>query len=68
MSKARRTQLWFSREGIQGILGGVGKCGEEGEEEERGEVERAVKAFKERGGRLWERTEEKKREIETKRE
>lgn len=69
MSKARRTQLWFSQEGIRGILGGTGELGE-GEEEERGEVEeveRTVKAFKEKGGQLWERTEERKREIETKR-
>lgn len=69
MSKARRTQLWFSQEDIQGILGGAGKLGEE--KEERGEVEevqRTVKAFKEKGGQLWERTEERKREIETKRE
>ena len=70
MSKARRTQLWFSQEGIQGILGGVEKLSEK-KEEERGEMEevqRTVKAFKEKGGQLWERTEERKREIETKRE
>ena len=49
VSKARRTQLWFSRAGLQGILGG-----DQGEEEEE-EEERAVRVFQEKGGQLWDK-------------
>ena len=49
-SKSRRTQLWFSRAGLQGILGGA--LGEKGEGEEE---ERAVRVFREKGGQVWEK-------------
>ena len=64
VSKARRTRLWFSQPGIQGMLGGMGEGEGEGEEEE----ERTVKAFKEKGGQLWEKekTGEQGRETEKK--
>ena len=69
VSKARRTQLWFSQAGVRGILGegGGGEEEEEREAEEEEEVERTVRAFKEKGGKLWEREDKSKRETEVKR-
>lgn len=66
MSKARRTQLWFSQAGVQGILGETEEGGERDGEGE--DVERTVKAFKEKGGQLWEREGGKKTETEMKSE
>ena len=55
MAESRRTQLWFSQAGVQGILGsGEGVSGGGGEGEE---IERAVEAFRVKGGQLWEREE-----------
>ena len=52
-AKARRTKLWFSQAGVQGILGTRGGGGEE--EGGGEEIEKAVEAFRMKGGRLWER-------------
>ena len=56
VTKARRTKLWFSQAEVRGILGrGEGESGECGGEGEGEEMERAVEAFKKKGGQLWER-------------
>ena len=64
VSKARRTQLWFSQSGIRGILGGDVEGEERRGEEEEKEEERAVIAFKTKGGHVWER--DAKQEMEVK--